>query len=101
MKQFLWFTLLLSLLLGACSSRSTAPVLEASSTPPDAPTQAAIQPITPEPGMVSAEPGCTVVSPVPTPGPTIQAMFPVSEETDWARGLKTASVTIIEYSDFQ
>lgn len=102
MKHILWFTLLLSLLLGACSNQGTeAALLKGSPTPPTAPTQTAVQPVTPEPGLVAAEPGCTVVSPVPTPGATLQAMFPAATEADWIRGRLTAAVTIIEYSDFQ
>ncbi len=45
--------------------------------------------------------GCTVVSLLPTPGPTEQSLFPDVTEKDWSRGPLTASVTIIEYSDFQ
>ena len=101
MKRILWSILLLSLLLSACGSKGTEPMLEASPTPQAAPTQKSIQPLTPEPGVVSAEPGCTVVSPVPTPGATTQAMFPAATEADWARGPLTAAVSIIEYSDFQ
>jgi hypothetical protein len=76
-------------------------VKETSPTPSTIPTQPVVQPITPEPGMVSAEPGCTVVSPAPTPGPTLQALFPSPSEADWRRGPLTAAVTIMEYSDFQ
>ncbi len=45
--------------------------------------------------------GCTVVSPVPTPGPTQPSLFPPVSEQDWARGPSSALVTIVEYSDFQ
>lgn len=46
-------------------------------------------------------PECTIVSRRPTPGPTLQSLFPAPGESDWARGPSTARVTIIEYSDFQ
>lgn len=101
MKNIIWSTVLLALLLSACNSQGTQPVLEASATIQAAPTQTAIQPATPAPGMVSAEPGCTVVSPNPTPGPTLQALFPAATDADWTRGPLTAAVTIMEYSDFQ
>lgn len=101
MKHVLWFTLLIALLLSACSGRGTEQVLEASPTPETVPTQPADELATPDPGMVSAEPGCTVVSPAPTPGPTLQALFPAATEADWTRGPLTAAVTIMEYSDFQ
>ena len=105
MKRILWFTLLLALLLSACSSKGTEPVVVKSPTPQKAPTQTVteitVQAATPAPGLVAAEPGCTVVSPYPTPGPTIVAAFPNPTEADWRRGPKTAAVTIMEYSDFQ
>jgi hypothetical protein len=46
-----------------------------------------------------AVPGCTVVGYIPTPDPS--SVFPPITEEDWHRGPMTASVTIIEYSDFQ
>jgi hypothetical protein len=49
----------------------------------------------------SAPAGCTVVSPQPTAGPTEQSLFPPVQPTDWVRGPETASVTIMDYSDFQ
>jgi hypothetical protein len=44
-------------------------------------------------------PGCTVKSYIPTPDPT--SLFPPITEDDWHRGPMTATVKIIEYSDFQ
>ncbi len=101
MKRILWFTLLLALFLSACSSKGTEPVVVKSPTPQKASTQTTSPTVTSAPGLVSAEPGCTVVSPYPTPGPTIVAAFPNPTEADWTRGPKTAAVTIMEYSDFQ
>ena len=46
-------------------------------------------------------PGCTMVSLFPTPGPTQASLFPPVSKEDWVQGAETASVTIIEYSDFQ
>ncbi len=57
------------------------------------------QPATTSP--VAKEPGCTVVSPQPTPGPTQESLFPSKTSYDFSRGSEDASVTIIVYSDFQ
>jgi hypothetical protein len=53
-------------------------------------------------GSIAPQPAanCTVVSTVPTPGPTEQSLFPPVGEGDWVQGPATADVTIIEYSDF-
>jgi protein-disulfide isomerase len=45
--------------------------------------------------------GCTLVSQLPTPNPTEQSLFVPVSDKDWTRGQVTATVTIIEYSDFQ
>lgn len=45
--------------------------------------------------------GCTVVSPRPTPGPTEQSIFPPVGDLDWVIGPQEASITLVEYSDFQ
>ena len=45
--------------------------------------------------------GCKVVSLVPTPNPTIQALIPAVSATDHINGARDAKVTIVEYSDFQ
>jgi cyclophilin family peptidyl-prolyl cis-trans isomerase/protein-disulfide isomerase len=45
--------------------------------------------------------GCTVVSTQPTPGPTQESLFPSVSSSDWTRGPADASVTIVEYADFQ
>jgi hypothetical protein len=73
----------------------------AQSTPTQAATpeaQAAVK--TPVP-MGEPMPGCQTISFNPTPEPTLQALFPPPGAEDWAQGLDTAAVTIIEYGDFQ
>lgn len=45
---------------------------------------------------------CQVVSLSPTPGPTQVSLFPPPQDTDWILGSNPeATLTIIEYSDFQ
>ena len=51
--------------------------------------------------VAGAPPGCTVISPPATPGPTEQSIFPPVSEKDWSTGPKDAAITLIEYSDFQ
>ena len=45
--------------------------------------------------------GCKVVDVVPQPNPTIEALVPAVTDQDHILGSKTASVTILEYSDYQ
>lgn len=100
MPRRLFFILLfLSLALAACKSTSqtetattnagTTPVANATPKPASSfslPEQASV-------------PGCTVVSFMPTPDTT--SLFPAITEDDHYKGSLTASVKIIEYSDFQ
>ncbi|OGO64073.1 MAG: hypothetical protein A2Z45_10250 [Chloroflexi bacterium RBG_19FT_COMBO_55_16] len=44
---------------------------------------------------------CTVASSQPTPDSTEQSLFPAVSDADWIQGPDTATVTFIEYSDFQ
>ncbi|MBN1537937.1 MAG: peptidylprolyl isomerase [Anaerolineales bacterium] len=49
----------------------------------------------------AAPAGCTVISPNPTPGPTEESMFTPVTDDDWSIGLEDATVTILEYGDYQ
>ena len=115
-KTLLILFILVSLMLGACSSQSTAPAGEAYSTEPPGKTgtqvpQKAVLPATRTPTQPAASTstspaelasaGCTVRSPFPTPGPTEQSLFPPPGEKDWVSGPEGATVTLTEYSDFQ
>jgi hypothetical protein len=77
--------LALLVLLSACrgNTPATATLVAATQVPP------------------TQQPGCTVVSVIPTAGPTEPSLFPPVSEADWVIGPETAEVTILEYSDFQ
>ncbi len=49
----------------------------------------------------NAPTGCTVISPNPTPGPTEESIFAPITEKDWSMGSADATVTILEYGDYQ
>lgn len=115
-KTLLILFILVSFTLGACTSQTTAPAGEAYSTKSAVETatmapQKAVLPATHTPTQPAASTstspaelastGCTVQSPFPTPGPTEQSLLPPAGEDDWVQGPESASVTLIEYSDFQ
>lgn len=83
-------SILLVFLLSACSGSQPS-----ASPPPANPAEA-------QPAQAATrQPGCTMVSRKPTPGPTEEALLPPPGEKDWIRGAQDASITFIEYSDFQ
>ena len=98
-KLLLWLLLLVAVLLAGCLQQPQA-------TPTSSPTIAA-QPtptvglMVPEESVILPDPGCTVITQKPTPGPTQESAFPPISDTDWVKGPVDAKVTIIEYSDFQ
>jgi hypothetical protein len=105
------FLLGLSLFLAACQGRQATgetpaagvtPVvtLESFAASPSPVSQQTASPdATGETVPVKAA-NCTVVSIIPTPGPTEQSLFPPVGVGDWTQGPDTAGVTFIEYSDF-
>ena len=95
LKRFLMPALALLLILPACASR---PVAISTMTGLPA-TQRPVKPTVSATG--TRAPGCTVASLKPTAGPTERSLFPVAKQGDQAQGPVTATVTIIEYSDFQ
>ena len=118
MRKWIYIVLLSVWLLTACSSGEKSPSLTAlpkltetfslklptkTAPPTQAPEPTVTSASTQEPIPASGEsmPGCTAKSLFPTPNPTMEALFPPVNEEDWARGPETASVTLIEYSDFQ
>ena len=46
-------------------------------------------------------PGCTVRTSQNRPDPTVESLLSPIGEQDWTQGPQDASVTILEYSDFQ
>lgn len=85
--------ILAAILLSACSQPQSGINPTAEATKP-----AAVA--TRNPNAVEME--CKVVSVDPTPGPTQVSMFPPVSEDDWILGNNPdATMTIIEYSDFQ
>jgi len=113
-KIILILFILVALVLTACQSSTPTELVvataEAAVTQPPAdttvPTEVsepaateASEDATANESVVRAK--CTVESRDPTPGPTEESIFAPVSESDWARGLDTAAVTIIEYSDFQ
>ncbi len=103
---------MLGILLGACQSNAPASPPPTAQLVTPSPQRAAVASLTaavasltaaadPAAPVTGAPPGCTVVSPEPTPGPTEASLFPPISDKDWALGVPTATVSIIEYSDFQ
>jgi nitrous oxide reductase accessory protein NosL len=86
-KLWISIALLAGLALSACQAASPRPT-----APP-----------TPQPTGTQAKNavGCTVVSILPTPGPTEASLFPPVGASDWVSGATNPRVTFLEYSDFQ
>ena len=99
MKKFCVFLLSMVLLLAGCQGKTPAPTEAYSiqATLTLAPTRTSSPPTS---VVTAAPPGCTVVSPRPTPGATETSIFPPPGKDDWIKGPDDASVTLIEYSDF-
>jgi hypothetical protein len=120
-KTVVIFMLLLGILLAGCQAASPAGVetaAEPSATviPTQTPQEKAVEEPTATEARVTKEvaspseevvagtappPGCTVVSRIPTPGPTERSIFPAVSDEDWTQGPSDAYVTILEYGDFQ
>jgi hypothetical protein len=102
-KSILLFLMLLAVGLAGClpqvqaTPTSTSTSIATTETKPaptvvlTVPTQSAFLP----------DPGCTVITRQPTPGPTEESIYPPVSESDHVKGPDNAKVTIIEYSDFQ
>ncbi len=109
-----WFLLLIALALAACVQASPSPMPTSQVEQPKQPTQkvspatlAVAKTLPPQPTKTleiksgDVMPGCTVSSAKPTTGPTPESVFGGVTAQDWVTGPETATVTLIEYSDFQ
>jgi hypothetical protein len=79
------------------------PIPVALATMTTAPTQAALVPteVAATYPVSTGPAACQAFDLIPTPDPTVTAMFPPITAEDWSQGLDTASITFLEYSDFQ
>jgi hypothetical protein len=95
LKELTIMTFLAAGLLAACAQGSASVTSQVSPPAPTSPTA------TQKAGTPGDQPGCTVVSRQPTPDPTEQALLPPVGEDDWIKGSENATITLLEYSDFQ
>jgi hypothetical protein len=98
-------SVLILLLVSACSQQTPTPTLQATQAPTKAPTvtgqpDAATAP-TQVPIVASGPAKCTVKSSLPKMNPTEAALLPPVTEKDWVRGPANAKVTFMDYGDFQ
>ena len=93
----------LALGLGACKivtpTKAPAEATQAPTAQPSATSPAKAASTLAIPAEGPTTPSCTVVSFFPTPDPT--SLFPKISADDWTRGPLTATIKVIEYSDFQ
>ncbi len=82
------FILFGSVLLSACGAKQAAPI----SPTPTLPVKL-IFPTT--------QPSCTTVAAEPTPGPETPSLFPPITAADHVRGSQNATITLMDYSDYQ
>lgn len=112
-RKILILFVLLALLLTACNSANPGGeiiTLEPGETAPEAPADNAAGATAAPSGegdsggqtaAISAPAGCTVISLEPTPGPTEQSAFPPIGPEDWVQGPSDATISFVEYGDFQ
>jgi cyclophilin family peptidyl-prolyl cis-trans isomerase/protein-disulfide isomerase len=85
-KFWLYLVLLAALVITACVPQQPA----------------AVTPVVPTDNPASVKMECQVVGAlVTTPDATLTAKFPPNREGEWAKGSPTATLRVIEYSDYQ
>ncbi len=102
-KRLVVLFILILFLLAACSGAEQTPVSEAPASKGESePTTAApTQTSAPEKAAVRGpQMECTLVSDQPEVPAELEAIFGVTED-DWVKGPDAATVTFVEYSDFQ
>jgi hypothetical protein len=104
-KPFPFLFTIAVLILSACQQAPATLASEATLQERQPPTSLPLPTtVMPSAGLTSPEPAetavarCTVVSSQPASG---ESPYPLVGERDWRIGPDTATVTIIEYSDFQ
>lgn len=84
------------------NSQPQAPAATQADSGSTAPISGALDPFEPVSNDGTPIEGCTLSSVLPPPDPAATSRFPpVSENDDWIRGPSNATVTVVEYSDFQ
>lgn len=101
LKRIPFLLLTLALILAACQSASPTVSPPTDTAAPTETTETTPPPTEESSPAAGDEASCTVVSLLPTPGPTEQSLFPPVSADDWFMGPDSAHVTIIEYGDFQ
>ena len=117
-----WLLLLVGLILvlGACTgqdqstpTQSSEPDVDVQVDETDPPTDQAEETELPQAAETAAAEGekiaadtgtvieCSVTGLLPEVDPTTQAIFPAVGGEEWAKGPEDATLTIVEYSDFQ
>jgi len=101
-RKFLFILVVTTVLISACSIPAATVIPTDSAT---APTEA-VKAVSTETDQVSSSadddmmPGCTLTTNT-EPQPTEESLFGPITESDWVIGPEDATVTLIEYSDFQ
>lgn len=105
-SHHLFFLLGLTFLLAACQGTATGvatslpPSPTAPSPSPTAVPTDATRPATAAATATTATAACSVVGSI-TPAPLENSPFPPVGPDDWVQGSQDATVTIVEYGDFQ
>ena len=89
-----------AMLAGAMLAGCTGSATPAVYNPDPTHTTGLVSPTTTQPAIPTRQPGCTVRT-RSSPNPTVESLLPPVADKDWTQGPSDASVTIIEYSDFQ
>lgn len=96
-KRFYLFCMSLTLIITGCQSiQRNGDEIDPTDPPP--PTQSITETVTPVAPTLA---NCTVISSQLESGSVEDSPFLPVKETDWVKGIDSAKVTIIEYSDFQ
>jgi cyclophilin family peptidyl-prolyl cis-trans isomerase/protein-disulfide isomerase len=111
-KSGILILLITAMVLSSCAVPPAAVPTSIPTVIPATPTITLTPPATLEPTLSSTQSPtaaitpsgpatCQVIAAVPTPDATAQAILPAASAADWITGSGTASITVIEYGDFQ